>query len=98
VPDESDGRYAEGSRSVGAKLLALTVNLRRSTSPPKFPVSGHLRQHIEVAVGVDARRRHQGGDPAGPSVMKAMILIAPPQSEHTSARLPPGLPPVPVPD
>src|SRR5439155_26283802 len=44
-----------------------TANSGRSGSPRKFPVSGRSRQHTEVAVALDARRRYQwpAGQPAG---------------------------------
>ena len=38
------------------------ANSGRSGSPRKFPVSGRSRQHTEVAVAVDARWRHRGGE------------------------------------
>jgi len=39
-----------------------TANFCRSGSPREFPGSGRSRQHAEVAVAVDARWRHQGGE------------------------------------
>ena len=49
-------------RSVAVGQRARSATSGRSRSPRKFPVSGRSRQHAEVAVAVDARRRHQDGD------------------------------------
>ena len=43
--------------------MMAAANLRRSTSPRKFPVSGRSHWRAEVAVALDMRRWHQNGDP-----------------------------------
>jgi hypothetical protein len=44
------------------RLITAHANSSRSRSPRKFPMSGHSRQHVEVAVAVDARGRHQSSE------------------------------------
>jgi len=42
--------------------LSITAITGRSVSPRNFPVSGRSREHAEIAVAVNSRRRHQRGE------------------------------------
>ena len=48
-----------------------SANSCRSRSPREFPVSSRSHQQTDVAMAVEPRRRHYGGDP--PTAMRVVI-------------------------